>query len=87
MKSRVKLDRDPLPHRCRIDRIGQVPGLLPLHHVHGGRRQEVAAVRAVGTLGLPTAGAPEVRMAHVVVVGDRDGGPVTEHVAELQPEL
>ena len=78
---------DALGHGGGIDRIGQVPGLLPLHHVDVGGRVEVAAVGAVFPLGLTAAGAPEVGMADVVVVGDRDGGPVADHVAKLQAEL
>ena len=82
-----EIDADPLLHRCGIHRVGQVPGLLPLHHVHVGRRIEVPAVGAVGPLGLPAARSPEVRLAHVVVVGNRDRGPVPDHVAKLEAEL
>ena len=78
---------DALGHGGGIDGIGQVPGLLPLHHVDVGCWVEVAAVGAVFPLGLAAAGAPEICMADVVVVGDRDGGPVADHVAKLQAEL
>ena len=82
-----EVDRDPLLHRRGIDGVGQVPGLLPLHHVHVRRRIVVAAVGAGLLQGTLSPGAPEIRMAHIVVVGDRDNRPVAEHIAELEPEL
>ena len=82
-----EIDRDPLLHRRGVDRVGQMPGLLPLHHVHVGSRIIKPAVGAGLLQGPLAVGAPEVGMAHVVVVGDRHGRPITEHVAELQAEL
>ena len=82
-----EIDRDPLLHRCGIDGVGQVPGLLPLHHVHVGRRIVVPAVGAGLFERAFAVRAPKVRVAHVVVVGDRDRGPIAEDVAELQAEL
>ena len=78
-----EIDRDPLLHRRGVHRVGQMPGLLSLHHVHVGGRIIKPAVGAGLLQGPLAVGAPEVGMAHVVVVGDRHGRPITEHVAEL----
>ena len=42
-----EIDGDAAFDRRRIDRIGQMPRLLPLHHVHVLDRIEVAAVGVV----------------------------------------
>jgi hypothetical protein len=82
-----EIDADPLLDRRGIDRVGEVPGLLPLDHVHVAGREEVAAVGAVFAKSLLAAGPPQVWVADVVVVGDRHGGPVADHVAKLQTEF
>ncbi len=82
-----EIDADAPGDRCGIERVGQVPGLLPLDHVHVVGGIEIAAVGAVLPLGLLPGGAPQIGLADVMVVGDRDGGPIAHHVAELQAEL
>ena len=42
------ISRDAALDRTRIERIGQMPRLLPLHHVHIGDRVEIAAVSHAG---------------------------------------
>ena len=70
-----------------VRRVGQVPRLLPLDHVHVGRGVEIPAVGAVGSIAPLAVLAPNVRVADVVVVRDRDRGAVPDQVAELQAEL
>ena len=71
----------------RIDSVGQMPGLLTLHEVDLFNRIKVTAVRVTAKRRAPPVFAPQIRMAHVVVVGNRDRGSVAQDVAELQSEF
>jgi len=68
-----EVDADSLLDRHGIDRIGQVPGLLPLDHVHIAGGKEVAAIGAVFSEGPLTAGAPQIWVADIVIVRNRHG--------------
>ena len=74
-------------HRRRIRRVGQVPGLLALHHVDVGDRIEVSAVGIALQGGAVAAFAPEIGVPDIVVVGNADRRPVAHQLPELQPEL
>ena len=66
-----EIDGDPALDRCGIDGIGQMPRLLPLHLIHIIDGIAIAAIgvaldgRAFAIL------APQIAVAHIVIVGDR----------------
>ena len=82
-----KIHRDAALDGRGIDGIGQVPGLLALHLVHVVHGVEVAPVGAIGSQTLLAVLAPEIAVAHIVIVRDADARTVAQDVAELQAEL
>ena len=83
------VDADSLLDRRLVVRVGQVRGLLPLHHLHVLGGASVAALAVA--VHLPAAAAPDVGLAHIVVVRDGHRRPLPHELAEvlteLQPEL
>ena len=77
------VDSDLAEHGCGIERIGQVPGLAALDHVHVASGVEVATAGSGRRGGLFTVFAPDVALSNVVVVGDGDHRSVAEDVSEL----
>ena len=81
------VDADAALDGSGIEGIGEVARLGPLHHLHVLDRAEVAAIGPVGIVGLLPPRAPEVGLAHVVVVGNGDRRAVPDDRAEVAAEL
>ena len=64
-----------------------MPRLLSLHHVHVLHRVIVTPGRPLGSCRLLPVFAPNIRLADVVIVRNRDHRPVPENLPELQSEL
>ncbi len=82
-----EIHADALADRRGIDRVRQVPALRALHHVHVGRREEVAAVRAAAVRRVAPFFTPQVRVSDVVVVRDADRRAILDDLAILEAEL
>ena len=67
---------DPAIDGLRVIGIRKMPGLLPLHHIHILRSIEIASCRSGRSFGNFSAFSPEIGLADVVVVRDRDRGAV-----------
>ena len=87
----AEVNPDAALRRGRVRRVGQVPGLGPLHGVDPRHRLSVAAHRIAAAVAAPgqvdpgrtlgPAGAPDVALEHVVVVGDDHAGPVAQQIS------
>ena len=70
-----------------IDGVGEVPGLLALDHVDVFGGVEISAAGAGGRGGFDAFFSPKIGLADVVVIGNRDGGPISHDIAELHAEF
>ncbi len=82
-----EVDGDAALDRPGINRVRQVPGLLALHQVDVLDRVMIAAVGAPWQGRALAVFTPQVAVAHIVIVGNGDRGPITDDFAKLQAEL
>ena len=81
-----EIDADAALDGRGIHRVGQMPRLGALDGLHVFDRHEITAVIAGGVRGHLAAGAPEVALADVVVVGNADHRAILDDLAELAAE-
>ena len=81
------VDADTAVDRCRIERVGQVARLGPLHLPDVGRGLEIATILSAFAVRFFSAGTPEVGLPHIVVVGNRHRRPVPGQRAKVATEF
>ena len=82
-----EIDADIALDGLGVDGVGQVPGLLALHHVDVFGRIKISATWARGIGGFDAVFTPEVGLADIVVIRNGDGRSVAHDIAELHTEL
>ena len=82
-----KIDADITFDGLWVNRVGEMPSLLALDHVDVFGCVEISTAWSGRISGLDTALTPEVGLADVMIIRDRNGWTVPHNITELHAKL